>query len=112
MGDDNAELERLQSPCKAEVEAWIAAIRTEEALASVDHTVAQVDKWEEAHFLAEDARSRVEAAKAAYEAALRAPTDLSREPAGYRNLPVGAGVEAVPHGFQRACAALDTGRRQ
>jgi len=71
MGD-NAELDQLQNTYKAEVDAWIAAIRAEEALASVDHTVAEVDKWEDAHFLAEDARSRVEAAKAAYEAALRA----------------------------------------
>jgi len=71
MSDDE-KLDQLQSAYKVEVEAWIAAIRAEEALASVDHTVAEVDKWEDAHFLAEDARSRAEAAKAAYEADLRA----------------------------------------
>ena len=71
MSDDE-KLDQLQSAYKVEVEAWIAAIRAEEALASVDHTVAEVDKWEDAHFLAEDARSRAEGAKAAYEADLRA----------------------------------------
>ena len=72
MSDDDAELDRLQSAYKAAVEAWITAIRSEEQLASVDHSVAQVDKWENAHFLAEDARRDAQAAKAAYEDALRA----------------------------------------
>jgi hypothetical protein len=71
MSDDNAELDRLQSAYKAAVDAWVTSIREEEALASFDHTVAEVDSWENAHFLAEAARSKVEAAKAAYEAALR-----------------------------------------
>jgi hypothetical protein len=72
MSDDDAELDRLQSSYKAAVEAWIAAIRAEEQLASVDHSVAEVDKWENAHFLAEAGRRKAEAAKAAYEDALRA----------------------------------------
>jgi hypothetical protein len=41
-------------------------------LASVDHSVAEIDKWENAHFLAEDARRNAETAKAAYEDELRA----------------------------------------
>jgi hypothetical protein len=69
--DDDAELDRLQSAYKAAVETWITAIRAEEQLASVDHSVAEVDKWENAHFLAEDARHDAEAAKAEYEDALR-----------------------------------------
>jgi hypothetical protein len=40
-------------------------------LASVHHRVAEVDAWENAHFLAEEARGRTEAAKAAYEDGLR-----------------------------------------
>ena len=72
MDIDEAELDQLQSAYKAEVETWITAIRAEEDLASVPHTVAQVDKWEGAHFLAEEARHKAEAAKAAYEDALRA----------------------------------------
>jgi hypothetical protein len=71
MSDDNAELDRLQSAYKAAVDTWIAAIRAEEDLASVHHSLAQVDRWEEAHFQAEQARANAEAAKSAYEGALR-----------------------------------------
>ena len=71
MNDDHEDLDRLQSAYKAAVDTWIQAIRAEEQLASVHHTVAQVDLWENAHFLAEEARREAEAAKTAYEASLR-----------------------------------------
>ncbi len=38
--------------------------------------------------------------------------DLSREPARYRSLSVGAGGKDVPHGVSRTDQALDTGRCQ
>ena len=53
------------------MEAWIGAIRKEEDLASVNHDVAEVDKWEEAHFAEDEMRSNVKEAKAKYEDALR-----------------------------------------
>ncbi len=71
MVDDDAELDRMQNAYTAAVDTWIDAIRAEEKLASVHHTVAQVDIWENAHFLAEHARHQAENAKAAYEGALR-----------------------------------------
>jgi energy-converting hydrogenase A subunit M len=71
MQDDNAELDRMQSAYKAAVEEWIAAIRKEEELASVDHSIADVDKWEDAHFKEDDVRNKVKAAKKEYEDALR-----------------------------------------
>ena len=71
MDIDDAELDRMQSAYKATVETWITAIRAEEALASVNHSVAEIDLWENAHFLAENARSKAEATKTAYEGALR-----------------------------------------
>jgi hypothetical protein len=71
MSDTDAELDRLQAAYKAAVDAWIAAIRTEEALASVHHSVAELDKWEGAHFEAEEGRQKAETAKAKYEDALR-----------------------------------------
>jgi hypothetical protein len=49
MSGDVSELDRMQSAYQAAVEEWIAAIKEEEALASVDHTVAEIDKWEAAH---------------------------------------------------------------
>lgn len=71
MDDDFDELDRLRSAYKAAVDAWIKAIRAEEELASVPHTVAEVDRWENACFLAEEARAEARAAKTAYEGALR-----------------------------------------
>jgi len=71
MDVDDAALDRLQSAYKTAVDTWIIAIRAEEALASVHHSVAELDLWENAHFLAETARGNAEAAKTAYEAGLR-----------------------------------------
>ena len=71
MADDTPELDELRSAYTAAVEEWIAAIKHEEALASVDHSVADVDKWEEAHFAEDEIRGKVKAAKSRYEDALR-----------------------------------------
>jgi len=71
MNAEHAELDRMQRAYKAAVEEWIAAIRKEETLASANHTLAQVDRWQQAHFDEEDARERAKEAKASYEAALR-----------------------------------------
>jgi hypothetical protein len=71
MDDEDPELDRRQSAYKAAIDTWITAIRGEEQLASVHHTVAQVDTWEHAHFLVEHGRRKAEAAKVAYERALR-----------------------------------------
>jgi hypothetical protein len=71
MQSDTAELDQMQAVYKAAVEEWIAAIRQEEALASVNHSVAEVDKWEAAHFAEDKIRSKVKAAKKQYEDALR-----------------------------------------
>jgi hypothetical protein len=65
------ELDQMQLEYKTAVEDWIAAIRQEEALASVDHSLTKVDIWEAAHDSEEEARDKALAAKAAYEAALR-----------------------------------------
>jgi hypothetical protein len=66
-----ADLDALQAAYKGEVEAWIAAIREEEALASVAHNIAEIDRWEAAHFREDEVRGRVKAAKRDYEDALR-----------------------------------------
>ena len=69
---EHPELDQLQAEYKSAVEAWIAAIRKEEALASVAHDIAEVDQWEQAHFDEDELRSVVKDAKAKYEDALRA----------------------------------------
>ncbi len=71
MTTDAQELDQLQANYKTAVEAWIAAIREEETLASGDHSVAEVDKWEAAHFREEEARDKAKEAKSDYEDALR-----------------------------------------
>lgn len=71
MQNDTSELDQMQSAYKAAVEEWIAAIKQEEALASVNHSIAEVDKWEAAHFREDEIRSKVKAAKKQYEDALR-----------------------------------------
>lgn len=71
MHEDTPELDQLRSTYQAAVEEWIVAIKHEEALASVDHSVAEVDQWEDAHFKEEDSRTKVKAAKKRYEDALR-----------------------------------------
>jgi hypothetical protein len=71
MESTTAELDQLQRTYKSAVEAWIAAIRQEEALASTEHSVADVDKWEEADFTEEEARDKAKEARQEYETALR-----------------------------------------
>lgn len=71
MSADDSKLDEMQQSYKAAVEEWIAAIRAEEALASANHDVADVDRWENADNAEEEARNRAKAAKKAYEDALR-----------------------------------------
>jgi lipid II:glycine glycyltransferase (peptidoglycan interpeptide bridge formation enzyme) len=71
MAIETAELDRLQQTYKDAVDIWIAAIQYEEALASVNHTIAEIDQWEHAAEREDIARKKVKAAKKAYEDALR-----------------------------------------
>jgi hypothetical protein len=74
MADENEDtrgLDQLQAAYKTAVENWIAAIKEEEALASVNHNVAEIDQWEAAHFKENEMRDAVIEAKKQYEDALR-----------------------------------------
>jgi hypothetical protein len=66
-----SDLNQMQAAYKEAVEQWIKAIREEEALASVDHSEAEIDAWEAADFREEDAREKAKEAKKNYEDALR-----------------------------------------
>ena len=68
---EHLDLDQMQAAYKAAVEEWIAAIKQEKPLASVTHTVAEVDKWEGANFREDELRNKVKAAKKRYEDALR-----------------------------------------
>ncbi len=71
MDIDTTELDQLQADYKKAVEDWIAAIRKEEALASVHHSSADLDAWEEAGFEEHKAQREVIYRKKLYEDALR-----------------------------------------
>lgn len=71
MRSEHPELDGLQAAYKAAVEKWISAIRNEEALASANHSTAEIDRWEKAHLDEDEMRTAVKAAKAQYEDALR-----------------------------------------
>jgi hypothetical protein len=66
-----SDLDQMQAAYKEAVDAWVSAIREEEALASVNHSEAEIDAWEAADFREEDAREKAKEAKKNYEAALR-----------------------------------------
>ena len=67
----DSDLDKFQSFYKSRVEEWIAAIREEEALASLNHSAAQLDIWEQAHQKQESLHEAVTEAKKEYEDALR-----------------------------------------
>ena len=68
---EHVDLDQMQASYKAAVEEWITAIKQEEALASVNHTVADLDEWEAASFKEDGLRTKVKAAIKRYEDALR-----------------------------------------
>ena len=68
---ENQELDQLRFAYKAAVEQWIEAIRAEEDLATLDHTVHAADVWEHAGFNEEEARQKAKTARQEYEDALR-----------------------------------------
>ena len=69
--DTTTELDAKQAQYKEAVDAWIDSIRHEEDLASGDHSVAEIDAWEQAGRDEEVLRKHAKVAKEHYEAALR-----------------------------------------
>ncbi len=66
-----ADLDSLRSLYKRAVDAWVDAIRAEEALATPDHSMTAMEKWDDAHFKEHDAHEKATAARDAYKDALR-----------------------------------------
>jgi hypothetical protein len=71
MAIQDGDLDRLQAEYKAAVDLWVGAIREEEAHASVNHNMAQVDTWEQYAMKEDSLRQQVRQAKSAYEGGLR-----------------------------------------
>jgi hypothetical protein len=71
MSDMQQELDELQAAYRKAVDEWVASIREEEVLASVAHSVAEIDKWEQANFREHGKHREVVYRKRLYEDALR-----------------------------------------
>jgi hypothetical protein len=69
--DLQRELDQLQADYKAAVDKWVGAIREEEGLASGNHSVAELDRWEAAHFREHKLHKEADYRKRLYENALR-----------------------------------------
>jgi hypothetical protein len=68
---DKQDIEALRLAYKQAVDAWVAAIRAEEALATPDHSMVEWEKWDAAHFSEQDAQTKANDAREAYKGALR-----------------------------------------
>ena len=67
----NAELDQARLAYKRAVDEWVDAIRAEEALATLDHSMIAMEEWDTAHFREQDAQAKVTEAREAYKDALR-----------------------------------------
>jgi hypothetical protein len=65
------DLDQLRLAYKAAVDGWVAAIRAEEALATPDHSMTAMEKWDDARFKEQDAQEKAAKAREAYKDALR-----------------------------------------
>ena len=65
------ELDNLREAYKMAVDQWVTAIREEEGLATPDHSIVQMERWDAASFREQDARKKAQAVKDEYKNALR-----------------------------------------
>ena len=64
-------IDEAQAEYKAAVDAWVAAIRAEEALSTPDHSMIQMELWDTAGLKLNDAEWTAKKARDEYKAALR-----------------------------------------
>jgi hypothetical protein len=66
-----ADLDQLRLAYKAATDKWVEAIRAEEALATPDHSMVAMERWDDAHFREDDAHTKATEAREAYKDGLR-----------------------------------------
>jgi hypothetical protein len=66
-----AGLSELRLAYKKAVDEWVEAIRAEEALATPDHSMTAMEKWDAAHFAEQDGQQKATEAREAYKDSLR-----------------------------------------
>jgi hypothetical protein len=68
---ENMDFDQLLKAYKAAVDRWVDAIRAEESLATSDHSMVQMEHWDDAGFKLHDAELAAKKARDAYKNALR-----------------------------------------
>ena len=64
-------LDELRLAYKQATDEWVATIRAEETLATPDHSMIAMEKWDDAHFAEHDAHEKASKARDAYKDGLR-----------------------------------------
>jgi TRAP-type C4-dicarboxylate transport system substrate-binding protein len=69
MPDKN--FDQLLKDYRQTIDAWVDAIRAEEALANDDHSMVEMEKWDAAGFTVHDTEAAAKKARDQYKNALR-----------------------------------------
>jgi hypothetical protein len=65
------DFDQLLKEYRQAIDAWVAAIQAEEALANDDHSMVEMEKWDAAGFTEHDAEAVAKKARDQYKSALR-----------------------------------------
>jgi hypothetical protein len=65
------DFDQLLSEYRQAIDKWVAAIEAEEALANDDHSMVEMEKWDAAGFVVQDAEASAKKARDRYKSALR-----------------------------------------
>ena len=68
---ENIDFDRLSRAYHEATDRWVDSIRAEETLATSDHSIVQMEKWDGADFAVQDAEAAAKKARDAYKDALR-----------------------------------------
>lgn len=66
-----SDLDQLRVAYKRAVDEWVDTIRAEEALATEDHSMIAMERWDDAHFKEQDAQAKAKQARDVYKDELR-----------------------------------------
>jgi hypothetical protein len=68
---ESQDFDQLLRNYRTAVDRWVDAIRTEESLANEDHSIIEMEAWDDAGFALHDAEIEAKKARDAYKNALR-----------------------------------------
>lgn len=68
---ETSDFDQLLAEYRNAVNRWVDAIRTEESLANEDHSLVEMERWDDADFKVADAEKAAKKARDAYKGALR-----------------------------------------